>query len=283
MGPEAREALEVALRNVRYEVIPLEGIAEDVSEYVPDGVKITVTASPSRGLDATLDLTERLASAGYRTVPHLSARLIVDDAHLREILDRLEGLGVDEVFVIAGDAEEPLGTFFDSLELLDRMRALGHPFEAIGVAGYPESHPFISDDLTIQAMWDKRHDAAYIVSQMCFDADTVVGWVHRVRRRGVELPVYVGLAGVINRRRLMGISTKLGLGESARFLSKNRSFLKRLLLPFGYDLERFVGSLAPHLADPDLALRGLHVFTFNELEETERWRRDVLEGLDVPG
>lgn len=283
MGPEAREALEVALRNVRYEVIPLEGIAEDVSAYVPDSVKITVTASPSKGLDATLDLTERLTSGGYQVVPHLSARLVVDDAHLKEVLDRLEGLGIREVFTIAGDVDEPRGGFSDSLELLDRMRSLGHPFEVIGIAGYPESHPFIPDDVTVQAMWDKRAHASYIVSQMCFDADTVVEWVHRVRQRGVQLPLYVGIAGAINRRRLLGISTKLGLGESARYLSKNRSFLKRLLLPFGYDLERFVGSLAPYFADPDLALRGLHVFTFNELEETERWRRDVLAGLDVPG
>lgn len=282
MGPEAREALEVAVRNVRYEVIPLEGIAEDVSTYVPDSVKITVTASPSKGLDATLDLTERLTSGGYQVVPHLSARLVVDDAHLKEVLDRLEGLGIREVFTIAGDVEEPRGGFSDSLELLDRMRALGHPFEAIGIAGYPESHPFIPDDVTVQAMWDKRGDASYIVSQMCFDADTVVQWVHRVRQRGVQLPLYVGVAGAINRRRLLGISTKLGLGESARYLSKNRSFLKRLLLPFGYDLERFVRSLAPGFADPDMGIEGLHIFTFNELEKTESWRQDVLEGLDVP-
>lgn len=282
MGPEAREALEVALRNVRYEVIPLEGIAENVSAYVPDSVKITVTASPSKGLDATLDLTERLTSGGYQVVPHLSARLVVDDAHLKEVLDRLEGLGIREVFTIAGDVEEPRGGFSDSLELLDRMRSLGHPFEAIGIAGYPESHPFIPDDVTVQAMWDKRGTASYIVSQMCFDADTVLEWVQRVRQRGVHLPLYVGVAGAINRRRLLGISTKLGLGESARYLSKNRSFLKRLLLPFGYDLERFVRSLAPGFADPDMAIEGLHIFTFNELERTESWRQEVLEGLAVP-
>lgn len=283
MGREARAALETALRNVRYEVIPLEGVAEDVSEFVPDSVKITVTASPSKGLDATLDLTERLTSAGYEVVPHLSARLVVDDTHLQEILDGLEDLAVREVFTIAGDVDEPHGGFFDSLELLDRMRELTHPFESIGIAGYPESHPFIDDDLTVQAMWDKRRTASYIVSQMCFDADTVVEWAHRVRRRGVQLPLYIGVAGAINRRRLMGISTKLGLGESARYLSKNRSFLKRLLLPFGYDLGRFVGALGPRFADPELAIAGLHIFTFNELELTERWRREALEGLGVPG
>ena len=45
-------------------------------------VKVTVTASPRKGLEATLGLSERLARAGYPVVPHLSARLVRDRSHL---------------------------------------------------------------------------------------------------------------------------------------------------------------------------------------------------------
>ena len=43
---------------------------------------MTVTASPVKGLDATIELTERLAARGYRVVPHLAARSVTSDAHL---------------------------------------------------------------------------------------------------------------------------------------------------------------------------------------------------------
>jgi methylenetetrahydrofolate reductase (NADPH) len=34
------------------------------------------------------------------------------------------------------------------------------------------------------------------------------------------------------------------------------------------------------LADPASVVQGLHVFTFNQVAETEAWRRSVLKSLD---
>ena len=41
-----------------------------MAEHVPAGRAVTVTASPSKGLEATLALSERLAARGYDVVPH---------------------------------------------------------------------------------------------------------------------------------------------------------------------------------------------------------------------
>jgi hypothetical protein len=60
-GPSLVEALE----RPRYEILPLDGIADEVLEHVPPGRKITLTSSPSRGLEATLGLAEQLAPRGY--------------------------------------------------------------------------------------------------------------------------------------------------------------------------------------------------------------------------
>ena len=57
-------------------------------------------------------------------------------------------------------------------------------FEAIGITGYPESHHLISDEETIRAMFVKAEMATHIVSQICFDAEVIIGWVEKVRRRG---------------------------------------------------------------------------------------------------
>ena len=268
------------LRSPRYEVLPTDDAADRVAANVPREITITVTASPRRGMPATVLLAVRLAQMGYRAVPHLSARQIRDAHELGQILDALKEGGIDNVFVVAGDAPKPAGQFPDALSLLHALPA-GHHLTQIGVTGYPESHPFIHDDMTIQAMWDKRRLATYIVSNMSFDPATVSAWVERVRSRGVELPIYIGMAGVADPARLLRVSTKIGVADAARFLRGHPSWVARMFRPGGYEPGRFLATMLPDLARPKLGVAGLHVFTFNEVEPTERWRREMLARMEV--
>ena len=278
-----REFLAEALRRPRYEVIPLRGTDEQVVEHVPKDVKLTVTASSSKGIESTLELAERLAKQGYETAPHLSARLVKDEAHLEDILQRLRESGIRDAFVVAGDVEEPAGKFVGASELLAAMTELGHDLEEVGITGYPESHPFISDAETIKAMYEKEPYATYIVSQISFDTGIIAGWVRRVRRRGVELPIYVGIPGVVSRQKLMRISKGIGLGESARFLKKYGNWFLRFFLPGGYSPDHLIEGLTPLLADPQSEVRGFHIYTFNEVEKTEAWRREKLGSIGPRG
>ena len=264
------------LRAPRYEVLPTEDIEGTVLAHVPHEVTITITASPRRGMDATIKLAERLSRQGYKVVPHLSARLVRDMAHLKEILAAVDEMGAHDVFVIAGDAREPAGQFPDSVSLLEAMMHAGHRVGEVGVSGYPESHSFIDDDMTIQAMWDKRRIATYIVSNLCFDPRTVKRWVGRVRRRKVELPIHIGMAGVADPAKLLRVSTRIGIVDSARFLKGHSNWFLRMLQPGGYNPERFINALLPDLGAPERNVAGLHVFTFNEIEPTERWRQEML-------
>jgi len=264
------------LEHPRYEVFPAGSVADAVAQWVPAGMTVTVTASPTKGLDATLDLTERLAGLGYRVVPHLSARLVRDDAHLADITARLIAVGVDDVFVPAGDADPPAGRFESALSLLERLAEMGSPFPRTGITGYPETHPRIHDDITIQAMWDKRRLASYIVSNLCFDPVTVRRWIRRVRARGITLPIYVGLAGPVERARLLRMAAKAGASESARFLAGHAEWFLRLGTPGGYRPERLLARLGPAIAAPAAGVAGLHLFTFNQVEQTEQWRRELL-------
>ena len=112
------QAVADLLRRSRFEVLPLEGVEEEVLAHLDRDVTLTVTASPSRGLDPTIALSERLVRAGYTVVPHLSARLVRDQAHLDELLDRALAAGIRGLFVPAGDAAEPAGEFEGAAELL---------------------------------------------------------------------------------------------------------------------------------------------------------------------
>lgn len=268
------------LQNARYEVLPTAKAEAAVVEHVPVGHTITVTASPGKGLGATLDLCERLTGHGYHCVPHLAARMVQGRSHLSEVCDRLVGCGVDTVFVPAGDAEPTTEAYTAAVDLLEDLTVLGSPFLHVGVTGYPESHPRIGDDLTVQAMWDKRRHASHIVSNLCFDPLVLGRWVTRMRSRGITLPLLVGMPGPVERTKLLGMATKIGVGESTKFLAKNTSVFARIAAPGGYDPRRFLDKAAPELGGVGSLVSGLHVFTFNQIAETERWRRDLLTRLE---
>ncbi|GAA2773176.1 methylenetetrahydrofolate reductase [Saccharopolyspora taberi] len=277
---ESTRQLQAQLANARFEVLPLRGAAEQVSA-LPGGTTVTVTSSPKKGLDATFELTARLRDMGYHVVPHLAARLVADTAHLASVLDRFEALGLTELFVVAGDSPEPAGRFPDALSLLRALDDLGRRPPRVGITGYPERHALIPDATTIRAMADKAEHADYIVSQMCFDPATLAAWIKDVRARGVELPIHIGVPGVVDLHRLLRISLKIGLGESMRFARKQHGVVTKLLTR--YTPEELFDGLAPCLTDPAAGIAGWHFFTFNEIEKTVQWRQDLVARLgEVP-
>jgi len=275
-------ALHSLVRDARYEVLPTAKAEAAILEHLTPGRSVTITASPGKGLAATLDLSERLAGQGFYVVPHLAARMVSGRAELDEITERLIAAGVDNIFVPAGDADPPAGDYAGSVDLLEDLAAMGNPFTHVGVTGYPQPHPTIHDDITVQAMWDKRRHASYIVSNLCFDPVVLRRWVARLRARGVTLPLVVGLAGPVERAKLLTMATKIGVGESTRFLAKHKSSFARIASPGGYNPERFLERLSGTLADPGSVVQGLHVFTFNQIAETEAWRRSILAGNGDP-
>jgi methylenetetrahydrofolate reductase (NADPH) len=266
------------LQATRYEVLPTPSIEDKVLESVPKQIGVTVTASGGKGLEATLSLAEKLAEHGYDTVPHLAARMISGRSELSEICDRLRGKGIHAVFVPAGDAD-PVGDYQGASDMLEDLTALGKPFDHVGITGYPESHPKISDDVTIQAMWDKRKHATHVVSNLVFDPVVVDHWVARMRKRGITLPLLLGLPGPIDRAKLMKMATMIGVGDSTKFLVKHKSALARLAAPGGFTGESFLEKCSATAARPEAIVEGLHVFTFNQVAETEAWRRALLAEL----
>jgi methylenetetrahydrofolate reductase (NADPH) len=267
------------LRNVSYEVVPLGSAEQAVLAAVPTSIPLTVTVTEARGMEATLRLAERLASHGYRVAPHLAARQFIDRNHVADVVDRLRAAGVRSAFVIAGDSSSPRGAYPDAYSLLQAMRSVGHSFEDVGIAGYPEGHPGISPDALDLALKQKAPMANRIISQICFDAAATSAWASRIADFGVGLPVHVGVPGPVNRQKLVRISAGLGLGQSARFLSKQQSLLWRLLLPGGYHPTRLAKRLGSAVSRTTTNIEGLHIFTFNELAKTELWRRELLGSL----
>jgi methylenetetrahydrofolate reductase (NADPH) len=262
--------LSVLLHEPRYEVIPVKAIEQKVA-MLPHGATVTVTASPKQGLDRTIDVSGSLAARGFKVVPHLAARMVGGRGHLERLVERLDGAGIREVFVVGGDADPAAGDYADAGDLLEELAGLSHPFARIGVGGYPEGHPSIDDERLLAALHRKQDLASYVVTQLCFDADALAAWVTGIRAAGIDLPVVVGLPGVVERRKLAEISLKAGVGASLSYLRKHGREIVTLARARRYDPTPLASAVAAYGADPSLGIAGVHLFTFNQVEPTRDW------------
>lgn len=276
LDPGERAALARLVASPRYELVPTSS-ARDASEKVPEGMTVTITASPKRGIEATADLAIELAARGRRVVPHIAARLIEDRPHLFSLVQRLLDSGVDELFVIGGDGK-PRGEFRDSLGVLAALEAEGITGLTVGIAGYPEGHPLITDATLVEVLLAKQRFASYVTTQMCFDPAAISRWIEEVRDLGVTLPVHIGITGVVAVSRLLSLGSRIGVGASLRFLTRHRGLWRRLSSR-RYSPEELLWPLAPTVAAEGSGIIGLHVYTFNQVDATERWREEFLQEL----
>jgi methylenetetrahydrofolate reductase (NADPH) len=267
--------LQTLLTNSRFELMPFESFTDEIS-HLPDGGTVAVTTSPQLGISTTVERSVQAAEAGYDVVPHIAARYVEDREQLARITEQLAEAGVTDLFIPGGDREEPAGEFESSLDMLEVLVELDHSFEDIGITGYPEGHDFISDDELYEALEAKQDHATYIVTQLCYDPAAVLGWIEEIRDRGIDLTVEIGIPGVMNYKRLMGISRKVGVGDSVKFLQKTTGIMATVKSIVGsrgnYTPDRLVEGLAPYAEDPEYDIGGLHIYTFNQTPDTESWR-----------
>jgi methylenetetrahydrofolate reductase (NADPH) len=278
LAPPAREALARLLAAPTFELVPLRNALEQ-AEHLPARATVSVTASPAKGLEATVALCEQLQARGFRAVPHLSARMVRDRAHLVDLTAWLEGAGVNRAFVVGGDEKEP-GDYADGLSLLREMAEIGHPLGEIGIPCYPQGHAFIADGPLLEALRAKAEFASYMTTQLCFDPGAIATWIAARRAEGLALPVHVGVPGVAEPHRLLAITARIGVADTHRFLSKNIRFVARLLRSGGfYRPDALLEGIAPHAADPAAGIVDVHLYTFNAVDATEKWRRAYLAKL----
>ena len=257
---------------------PAQGIQEK-SEALPAGSTVTVTASPAKGIEATVELAEWLTRTGrgYDVIPHLSSKLVRDRSHLGELLTRIRG-GHEQ-----GVRRRRRRRRDRQLQGWRRSRARGResgqPLDEIGVPAYPEGHSAIPNDALMQALKDKQPHAQTMATQMAFNPNEVGEWILKVRDEGVALPLYLGVPGVVELTKLMRIATQIGVADSARYLSKNTGLLGHIASAGSFGPDAFLRSLAPIIEEPKARVHGLHVFTFNAIDTTAAWQKRMLEEL----
>lgn len=256
----------------RFEVMPFARGEEEAAQ-LPEHVRLTVTCSPKHGLDRTVEVATRLRALGHAVTVHFAARMVRDRTHLDELLAAMARAGIDDAFVIGGDASPPHGPYPSAVELLPLLHEHSHRPRTIGIAGYPEGHPLIDPTTLAVVLEEKSRIADYVTTQLCFDPDAVLEWVASIRRAGIALPVIVGLPGIVDRRKLLEISVRIGVGPSISFMRKQGGF-RNILRLSARSADSLHEALAGFVGDPQLGITGFHYFTFNRLLDTWRWERE---------
>jgi methylenetetrahydrofolate reductase (NADPH) len=280
---ENREIMAGLMEQAYLEVIPTKTIVDRLV-HVPQHAYLSITCSPVHGIEPTLAMTEELyglpEERRLKLVPHVAARVVRDKGHLREILARLDEMGVESVFVPGGDAPEAVGDYDCSLDLLRDMADIGHRIEDVGVAAHPEGHPLVDEAELLRLLKEKQSLANYMVTQMCFDPVVLLDWLRRMRAGGVSLPAWVGLPGVAEIPKLIALSLRIGVGQSVKVLKKQKGLVRKMLSAKPYQPDELLAGLQPHLHETDLDIPGFHLFSFNNVEATERWRTKTLSQLN---
>ncbi|MET3707812.1 methylenetetrahydrofolate reductase (NADPH) [Arthrobacter sp. UYEF6] len=245
----------------RIEIIPSTGIVDLVRALVPLTTTLTMTCLPHHGIERTMRTSVELSDFGYTVIPHLAARSIHDRAELTRIMRDCDGAGIGEVFVIGGDRKQPAGSYGSALPLLEDIAQYTGGRMRAGVAGYPEGHPTVAALDLLEALQDKQHLATHVVTQMCFDAPKILDFAALLRREGVNLPVWAGVAGSVPRSKLLALATQIGVGSSLKFLSSKGTLARKLLSGDRYSPHTLVAGLE---SQPGIA--GIHLYSFNNLD-----------------
>lgn len=264
--------------DLTFEVVPMKSLTGAI-EHLPAGCEVSVTCSPVKGIEETQRITEDLLAKGYVAIPHISARMVRDHAHAVELAGWFRSTGVDRIFVVGGDHEEP-GDYPGAVEFLADLLETDHGLHTVGVTAYPDGHAFLSDEIVRNALAQKERlltqagVAAFCSTQMCFDPITIGKWMRQMREQGIEMPIHLGISGVVDKTKLLTMGARLGIGQSLSYLKKNKAAVAKMLTATSYDPNDLLIPLSDDMLN--LGVDGLHVFTFNQVEATNNWRTAVL-------
>lgn len=257
---------------------------DDMARLLPAGYCVYVAHTPKESLDDVVRVALRVKALGFRPSPHIVARRVVDVEALRRSLRRLAEAGIDQVLLVAGDRAEPGSPFASTIDLLETGVLTEAGITRVGVAGHPEGHPAVPDEVIWKALERKQEIARatglrmHIATQFGFDARSLGNFEAGLKARGITLPVHAGVAGPTPFTRLLKYAAFCGVGASLRAVAGNPLSLSKLPHFVTRSDEMLIGVYRAKQASNDSRIFAPHFFAFGGVLETSRWLRAVIEG-----
>ncbi|HIY85363.1 MAG TPA: methylenetetrahydrofolate reductase [Candidatus Yaniella excrementavium] len=257
----------------------------EAAPAIPAGTRINVTFLGNEDLQMRVTAAKAVKELGFIPVPHISARRLRSEDELKEFLQALADVdAIKHVFAVGGDPAEPMGPYGSSLEMLQSGIFPDFGVEDVSIAGYPEGHPDISDEVLARELKGKvevleeQNLSGVILTQFGFDIDPVAKWLNELAEQNISIPIRIGVPGPAGIKRLLGYAKRFGVASSAGIVKK-----------YGFSLTNLMGNAGPdkflrNLADEAAASNypgtvGVHFYTFGGMAKTAEWAQEFTNKL----
>jgi methylenetetrahydrofolate reductase (NADPH) len=259
----------------------------ELREHFSPGTDVSITFLPGDHYGHNVETATALRRAGFNPVPHIAAREIASREALDDFLRRLRGeADVGRLLLIAGDLAIAKGPFKASRDIAASGLIEAHGFARVSVAGHPEGHPYLDPAQAMKTLglwrdWGRERNIALdIVTQFCFEAAPILGWLGDLSAAAIDLPVIVGLAGPASPATLMKFALRCGIGNSIRAVRNQIGRYGRLLTETGPD--EVVRGLEAAPQAVTAAIGGFHLFPFGGLRKAGSWLHERPEAGQGP-
>lgn len=272
------------VRRASTEISPHDGkLLDQLARRLPARMPVYVAHTPKSSLEEVVRIAIEVQSAGFTASPHIVARRLPSERVLRDVLARLHEHGIEQILLVAGDLDRPVGPFASTLQVIATGALEQSGLKRLGVAGHPEGHPSVAPAELLSALHAKQEFAArsgmavHIVTQFGFNPEAVCTWDRMITGEGITLPVHVGLAGPTSPARLLKFAIQCGIGNSVR-LARNVGAAAGLAgLGAGPD-EMLLGLLRGCAPGAKTRVAQPHLYSFGGALATADWLRAVMEG-----
>lgn len=274
------ETLRKWISEANYEVLPTEKAATLI-DIIPPTNTVSVTCRPT-GIEETVHFAETLGVEKMKRVwPHLAARRISGQEHFDEVALRLINAGMEKAFIVGGDGNPASEDFQKAEDILYGLLIRDMLPKKIRIGGYPEGNPVMDMDpievlLRKQEFAEKTGVRMEIVTQMFFDADTLIDWLLEIRQRGVYLPVELGLLGKLKWDSFVKVLETIGVKDAMAFLKSKPNLAMSLATGMitGFSPKYLLTEIAERNT-PELGINGISIFTLGNITSSVKCLTDI--------
>ena len=255
-----------------------------LARTLPPGTAVYVAHTPTAKLNEVVATAVKLQELGFRASPHIVARRIESQLALQTGLQQLAAAGVEQALLVAGDLDKPLGPYTSAVDIIDSGLLQNSSLKRLGIAGHPEGHKQIPDEVLLAALRHKQAFAArtglelHIATQFAFDADAIVAWDERLTKEGITLPAHIGIAGPTPLPKLIRYAIACGVGPSLNSVMRNMTAMAKLARLATTPDEMLIGLVRGGAAQGSSRIVQPHFYAFGGVSATVCWIRAVIDG-----
>lgn len=261
--------------------------ADSLQEYarrLPDGTEIFLNLFPKDQLDRQIDICRRIRESGLTPIPHLASRRARSKDDVMRVLGRFaEEAGVRDFLIIAGDLQEPRGDIEDSLEFIRAIPSNDFDIRRIGISGYPEGHPLISDEDLATSQREKiaiLHELGIepvVVTQFSFEPRAIIRYCEDLHARYPDLRAKIGLPGPAKLTTLIRFAQRCGVTSSMKKM-KSLPMSTSLKLLQRVPPTSQAEALGKYRLEQNDRV-SVHLFTFGGLEASLDWINEATAAI----